>query len=76
MEHDHGHCEAYDKLDVQGDHDHYDHPDRDQDLYDEMDEENYHNERATFEQREKDITRGLDLEYVRSERSLSCEYEY
>ncbi|GFY85116.1 hypothetical protein Acr_03g0018900 [Actinidia rufa] len=53
LEHDHGHYEAYErhqdrgqygKLDVQSDHDHYDHPDRDQDLYDEMDEDNYHNE--------------------------------
>ncbi|XP_058228631.1 U1 small nuclear ribonucleoprotein 70 kDa [Rhododendron vialii] len=67
----------YDNLDVKEaavDHRHYDHPDRDQ--YDQMEEDNYPNERATSEQREKERSRVSDREYVRSERSLSREYEY
>ncbi|XP_059623680.1 U1 small nuclear ribonucleoprotein 70 kDa-like [Cornus florida] len=65
----------YDKMDVEGDHDRYDHPDRDNDQYDEM-EDDYHYDRAASESHERERTRDLDREYRRSERSLSREYEY
>ncbi|KAI8542410.1 hypothetical protein RHMOL_Rhmol08G0136900 [Rhododendron molle] len=79
-EHDHGYefyqqdRGKYDNLDVKEaavDHRHYDHPDHDQ--YDQMEEDNFPNERATSE---KERSRVSDRDYVRSERSLSREYEY
>ncbi|CAL5326363.1 unnamed protein product [Camellia sinensis] len=79
-EHDRGHYDyyeqhqvrgQYDNLDVQGDHDRYDHPDHDRDRYNQMEDD-----RETSVPREKERARDLDRDYVRSDRSLSREYEY
>ncbi|KAL7223945.1 hypothetical protein ACSBR1_025412 [Camellia fascicularis] len=79
-EHDRGHYDyyeqhqvrgQYDNLDGQGDHDRCDHPDHDRDRYDQMEDD-----RETSVPREKERTRDLERDYVRSDRSLSREYEY
>ncbi|KAL6993596.1 hypothetical protein U1Q18_011710 [Sarracenia purpurea var. burkii] len=64
----------YDNLDGQGDSDHHNRADRDP--YDQMEEDNYRNDQATPELREKEGPRIMDREYGRSERSVSREYEY
>ncbi|KVI08840.1 U1 small nuclear ribonucleoprotein 70 kDa [Cynara cardunculus var. scolymus] len=61
---------GYDYYDRQDDQERYEHPERDHDRYDQMEEDTY--EAAKPEARDKDRER----EYRRSDRSLSREYEY
>ncbi|KAK2981578.1 hypothetical protein RJ640_011108 [Escallonia rubra] len=59
----------YGNPDVQGDEERYEHPDRDHDHYDRMEEDDYKYDRATSVPHEK------EHEYRHSERSLSREHE-